>query len=147
MAADAKQALIDGLNTDLAGELGAVIQYTTYAAVANGVHRPTLVAFFQGEIADELGHAQFLANKIAALGGIPTTQPDQVKIGSTNRELLEFVLEAETRAIQNYTERVSQAEAVGDIGLKVQLEDQIRDETSHREETMRLLEQTSGQGI
>ena len=147
MSTDSKQALIDGLNKDLAGELGAVIQYTTYAAVANGVHRPTLVGFFQGEIPDELGHAQFLANKIAALGGTPTTQPDPVKVGATNRELLELVLEAESRAIENYTERVSQAEAVGDIGLKVQLEDQIRDETNHREETMRLLEQTSSQGL
>lgn len=147
MSTDATKALIDGLNKDLAGELGAVIQYTTYAAVANGVHRPTLVTFFQGEVTDELGHALFLANKIAALGGIPTTQPDPVKIGSTNRELLELVLEAETNAIRNYTKRVSQAEEVGDIGLKVQLEDQIRDETNHREETMRLLEHTSGQGI
>lgn len=147
MSTEAKQALIDGLNKDLAGELGAVIQYTTYAAVANGVHRPTLVGFFQGEVADELGHALYLANKIAALGGTPTTQPDPVKIGATNRELLELVLEAESQAIRNYTERVSQAEAVGDIGLKVQLEDQIRDESSHRDETMRLLEQTSGQGL
>lgn len=133
------QELIDGLNKDLAAELGAVIQYTTYAAVATGVHRPTLVAFFEGEIADEQGHAQFLANKIVALGGTPTTTPDKITIGKTNRELLEAVLEAETQAIKGYTERLDQAEAIGDIGLKVQLEDQIRDETEHREETLKLL--------
>lgn len=133
------QELIDGLNSDLAGELGAVIQYTTYSAVASGVERPQLVAFFQQEVADELGHARFLADKITALGGTPTTKPDPVEIGRSNRELLEGVLEAETRAIANYTERLAQAEKVGDIGLKVQLEDTIRDETSHREETMKLL--------
>lgn len=142
MSRDPKQELIDGLNKDLAGELGAVIQYTTYAAVANGIHRPTLQQFFNAEIPDELGHAQFLANKIAALGGTPTTKPDPVKIGKNNQELLELVLEAEDRAIAGYTERIDQAEAAGDIGLKVQLEDQIRDETGHREETMMLLEQT-----
>lgn len=143
--ADAKtKELIDGLNADLAAELGAVIQYTTYAAVATGVHRPTLVGFFEGEIPDELRHAQFLANKIAALGGTPTTTPEKVTIGSSNRELLEAVLEAETRAIKGYTERLDQAEAVGDIGLKVQLEDQIRDETEHREETLKLLRDTQG---
>jgi bacterioferritin len=142
MADDNTKRLIEGLNKDLAGELAAVIQYTTYAAVANGVHRPTLVNFFQAEIADELVHAQFLANKIATLGGTPTTQPNPVKIGSSNRDLLEEVLKAETEAISGYAERIKQAEEVGDIGLKVQLEDQIRDETNHREETLKLLEQT-----
>ena len=34
-----KQALIDGLNEDLAGELSAIIQYTTYAAKATGRNR------------------------------------------------------------------------------------------------------------
>lgn len=144
MADDKTKQLIEGLNKDLAGELAAVIQYTTYAAVANGVHRPTLVNFFQAEITDELMHAQFLANKIATLGGTPTTKPNPVKIGSTNRDLLEEVLKAETQAIRDYNERVKQAEAFGDTGLKVQLEDQIRDETNHREETLKLLEQTSG---
>jgi bacterioferritin len=143
MADDKTKKLIDGLNKDLAGELAAVIQYTTYAAVANGVHRPTLVNFFQAEIADELMHAQFLANKIASLGGTPTTKPNPVKIGGSNRELLEEVLKAETQAISDYGERITQVEEFGDIGLKVQLEDQIRDETNHREETMKLLEQTS----
>lgn len=137
---DPTKELIDGLNKDLAGELGAVIQYVTYAAAANGIHRPVLQEFFTGEIADELGHATFLANKIVALGGTPTTTPDKVKLGATNEELLQLVLEAEDRAIAGYKERIEQAEAIGDIGLKVQLEDQIRDETGHREETMMLLE-------
>lgn len=139
MMTDLKQQLIEGLNHDLAGELGAVIQYTTYAAVASGFERPQLVTFFQQEIADELLHAQFLADKIAALGGTPTTTPDSVTIPETNLELLEEVLAAETRAIAGYTERISQADAVADIGLKVQLEDIVRDETSHREETLKLL--------
>ena len=144
MASNAKiKTLIDGLNKDLAGELAAVIQYTPYAAVAKGVHRPTLVAFFEAEVPDELGHAKFLANKIAALGGTPTTKPNPVTIPDSNRGLLEEVLKAETQAIKDYTERVTQAEEAGETGLKGQLEDQILDETNHREETAKLLEQTS----
>lgn len=139
MADEKVQQLIDGLNRDLAGELAAVIQYTVYAAAAMGIERPVLAEFFQGEIADELGHARFLADKITALGGTPTTQPDPVEVPSTNRGMLEEVLAAETQAIKNYTERLEQAEAVGDLGLKVQLEDMISDETMHREETMKLL--------
>lgn len=139
MADEHVKRLIDGLNADLAGELGAVIQYTTYSAVANGVARPQLVEFFQSEITDELGHAQFLANKITSLGGTPTTKPDPVEVGGTNEDLLEEVLEAETRAIANYTERLKQADEVGDVGLRVRLEDIISDETEHREETLKLL--------
>ncbi|MFZ1753354.1 MAG: ferritin-like domain-containing protein, partial [Caldilineaceae bacterium] len=70
-----KQMLIDNLNEDLAGELGAIIQYLTYAAKATGPYRPQLSQFFLTEVADEQLHAQFLANKIVALGGEPTTTP------------------------------------------------------------------------
>ena len=70
-----KQTLIDHFNKDLAGELGAIIQYLTYAAKATGPFRPQLTAFFLEEVADEQLHAQFLANKIVALGGEPVTLP------------------------------------------------------------------------
>jgi bacterioferritin len=139
--AKAVEALVEGLNRDLAGELGAVVQYLIYAAKASGPMRLQLAAFFSGEIADEQGHAAFLANKIVALGGEPTTQPRPVPPARTNREMLEAVLAAERQAIADYTERLSQAEQVGDVGLKVQLENQIADETGHAEETQRLLEE------
>ena len=90
-----KNTLIDQLNEDLAGELGAIIQYVTYAAKCTGPYRPQLAQFFLAEITDEQGHAQFLANKIVALGGEPTTEPRPVPEASTNREMLEAVLAAE----------------------------------------------------
>jgi len=64
--------LIQGLNDDLAGEYNAIISYMQYSAKVTGPYRPQLVEFFQGEIPDEQGHAQFLADKIATLGGEPT---------------------------------------------------------------------------
>ena len=134
-----KKELVDALNEDLAGELGAIIQYLTYAAKATGPYRPQLAAFFLAEVADEQLHAQFLANKIVALGGEPTTVPHPVPAAATNREMLEAVLTAEKRAAANYTERAEQADAFGDKGLAVQLEDMVRDESGHAEETERIL--------
>lgn len=131
--------LIDNLNKDLADELGAVIQYTTYAAKVTGPYRPQLTAFFLAEVPDEQLHAQFLANKIVALGGEPTTKASAVKPAYTNREMLEAVLEAETRAVAGYTQRAQEAGEFGDLGLKVQLENMVFDETGHREETQRIL--------
>ena len=134
-----KKTLIDHLNEDLAAELSAVIQYTTYAAKVTGPYRPQLEQFFLAEVPDEQMHAQFLANKIVALGGEPTTTPTPVAAAKTNREMLQAVLEAETRAAAGYIVRANEADAFGDIGLKVQLEDMVRDETGHREETERIL--------
>ena len=135
-----KQELIDHLNEDLANELSAIIQYITYAAKANGPYRPQLADFFLAEVTDEQGHAQYLANKIVALGGEPTTVPNPVPHAANNREMLEAVLEAENKAIRGYIERAKEAEAYGDKGLMVQLEDMVRDETGHSEETERMLQ-------
>ncbi|RIK19522.1 MAG: bacterioferritin, partial [Chloroflexi bacterium] len=87
-----KKTMIDLLNQDLAGELGAIIQYLTYAAKASGPFRPQLVQFFMAEVPDEQLHAQFLANKIVALGGEPVTAPRPVPPAATNRAMLEAVL-------------------------------------------------------
>jgi bacterioferritin len=134
-----KQEMIKLLNEDLAGELGAVIQYITYAAKTTGPYRPELSQFFLGEVPDEQGHAQFLANKIVALGGEPTTQAREVPSAKDNKSMVEAVREAEKRAVSDYTKRAKQAEEFGDKGLVVALEDIVRDETGHLEETERLL--------
>lgn len=134
-----KEELIRGLNQDLAGEYGAIVQYLTYAAKATGPFRPQLVGFYESEIADEQGHAQFLANKIVALGGEPTTTPREQPSPGSNKEMLKAVLEAERQAVEDYKLRARQAEEFGDKGLVVELEDMIRDESGHAEETERIL--------
>jgi bacterioferritin len=53
--------------------------------------------------------------------------------------MLEAVLAAERQATQDHTQRAREAEAGGDKGLAVQLEDMVRDESGHSEETERIL--------
>jgi bacterioferritin len=53
--------------------------------------------------------------------------------------MLQAVLTAERRATKDYTQRAREAEALGDKGLAVQLEDMVRDESGHAEETERIL--------
>ena len=136
-----KSSLIDALNSDLANEYQAIIMYTTYSAQVKGPYRLELVSFFQGEIPDEQGHAQFLADKIIALGGVPTTTPTPVPSVETPKEMLERVLEAERAAIDGYAKRSEQAREAGEIGLAIQLEDMVVDETTHYEETKKLLDE------
>jgi bacterioferritin len=136
---DRQEALIEGLNHDLAGEYRAILMYIHYSAKLTGPYRRELRAFFQAEITDEQVHAQFLADKIAALGGEPTTQPGPVPYADQPREMLEHALAAEAQAIEDYNARIREAEAFGDFGLKVALENQLADETHHKEEIERII--------
>jgi bacterioferritin len=134
-----RKALIHALNEDLAGEYQAILMYTTYAASVTGPHRPMLKQFFAGEVPEELAHAQFLADKIASLGGAPTTVPRPVPATTDPRQMLENVLAAEKRAIADYKKRAEQATKLGDKGLATHLETIVEDETAHYEETEKIL--------
>lgn len=128
-----KQALITALNEDLSYELQAILAYTRWSAEVTGPHRDTLRAMFQREIPDELGHAQFLTDKIVVFGGTPNMQPAPVPDAATNRDKLQSVLKMEEQAIKNYSLRAQQADELGEVALKVRLEEMVNDETEHYE--------------
>lgn len=134
-----KATLLEGLNQDLAHEYQAIIMYNTYAAAVTGVHRNELSKFFHAEVVDELQHAKFLADKITALGGRPTTRAAEVEYFENPRQMVEAVAKAEAETIERYVTRMKQAEAFGDYGLANQLHDMIADETGHKEEAEKLL--------
>lgn len=134
-----RKELIRRLNEDLAGEFQAVLMYTTYAASVTGPHRPMLKQFFVAEVPEELAHAQFLADKIASLGGTPTTEPRPVPVATDARKMLQNVLAAEKKAIADYKKRAEQAAEFGDKGLATHLETIVEDETGHYEETEKIL--------
>ena len=134
-----KKKLIEGLNQDLANELGAVILYLYQATTANGWDGEELREFLEPEITGELQHAIFLAQKISALGGKPTTIPIQHKSPKDVKGIMKYDLKLEREAIESYRERCMQAEEAGEIGLKVKLEELIVDETGHAEQIERIL--------
>jgi bacterioferritin len=134
-----KQALIDALNQDLAHELQAIIMYLQYSAKVRGPWRTELKAFLQNEIPDEQLHAQYLADRIAAMGGNPTTVPAPVRNADSAEDILKAVLAAEQDAIRRYTERVAQADQLGEVALRVQLENFIADEQNHAQEVQQIL--------
>lgn len=134
------QKLINGLNDDLSHEYGAVVQYTYSAAVVTGLFRSALKPFFESEISDEQGHALYLSEKIKSLGGTPTTKVAEVPQPTEVKGLLEAALQSEKDTIKRYEERIDQAKELNLIELVVKLEDVLSDETHHKEEIERLLE-------
>jgi len=136
----ARNELIKGLNDDLAHEYQAIISYLLFSRLVSGPLRPELSDFLADEISDELEHAKFLAHKVVALGGTPVTEPAVVRISRDNREMLEIALQAEKDTIARYTQRLKQADAAGEVGLRVDLENIVAEETKHREDLERILE-------
>ena len=112
-----KATLIKHLNEDLSNEFSAIIQYTVYAARVTGPFRLELAKFFMGEVSDEQRHAQYLADKIVALGGVPISTAAQVPEALDAKSMLEEVMKAETRAIESYKKRSEEAAKLGFTAL------------------------------
>jgi bacterioferritin len=90
--------LIELLNGDLSREYQAIITYIQYAASVTGPYRQELKQFFLAEVPDETLHAQYLADKIAALGGVPSVTPEAVPQETNVKKMLENIVEAERTA-------------------------------------------------
>ena len=131
--------LIARLNDDLAHEYAAVIQYHTYAGLAQGPHRPALRQLFARHAAVALAHASLLADKIAALGGLPTVGVAPVEHETEPEAMLRRLSRARSTAAERYAARRRLAGELGEYGLAVDLDALVADETRHRDELTQLL--------
>ena len=133
-----RRELIDGLNEDLNFELEAVLRYLYHASSATGLLGHELREELSSDIQGELAHAIFLADKITALGGQVEISPSMPKPARTAKQMMQIDIESERRVIANYVARIAQAEAFGDKGLVIRLEDMLAEETDHAESLERL---------
>ena len=140
-----KQTLIRGLNEDLAAEWGTIIRYSYQSSLAGGLRGAELREIFDREIPDELGHARFLTDVIADLGGEPTTKPRPFETPNDFKSMLELDLKMELQDVRNYTEHSRMAEELGETELKVKLENMAADESRHARDLRRILKGFDGQ--
>jgi bacterioferritin len=136
---DSKKRLLEGLKEDLRGEFQAIIMYRLYASMVQGPYRQELRTFFANEIPEELAHAQLLADKIAALGGIPDGTSAPVTVVSDAKAMIEAALQAELDTIKRYVKRRGEADAAGEPGLAAEFDTIIADESNHRDELRQML--------
>lgn len=134
-----KEDLIRALNEDLAAEWGTIIRYTLQAGQLNGPTGMVLSEFYESEIEDELGHASFLTEVITDMGGEPTVTPQNFARHEKIRDILELDLEWEEKAMTDYRIHSEMAEQLGEVELKVRLEEMAADEAEHAREIRRLL--------
>jgi bacterioferritin len=134
-----KEKLIEGLNNDLAAELGTVIRYTYQAGKSFGFLGVELREMFAEETQDELGHAAFLTDVIVDLGGEPTTTPKAFDKPESVKEMLELDLELELQDVDEYMRHAALADELGEVELKLKLEEMAADEAGHAREIRRIL--------
>jgi bacterioferritin len=131
--------LIQGLNQDLAAELGTVIRYTYQAAKCYGLLAAELRELLAKEAQDELGHAAFLMDVIADLGGEPTTTPKPFDKPADLKGMLELDVKMEAEDVANYLAHAKLAEQLELPELKMKLEEMAADEAGHGRELRRLV--------
>jgi bacterioferritin len=133
------ETLIQGLNEDLAAELGTVIRYTYQAAKCYGLQAAELRELLAREAKDELGHAAYLMDVIQDLGGEPTTTPKPFEKPTDLKGMLELNVKMEAEDVANYLAHGALAEQLRHPDLRMKLEEMAADEAGHGRELRRLL--------
>ncbi|QDV20539.1 Ferritin-like domain protein [Gimesia panareensis] len=135
----ASEKLIKGLNFALNREVSTFLRYMLQGASIKGAEWEAARQMYLSEVTDEVGHAQYLANKIVMLGGTPELKPDLTPPPTDVRTMLENDIAEEQIDVKGYMELAGLAEKEGLVDLKMKMEDQAADEAGHAEAMQRLL--------
>jgi bacterioferritin len=123
--------MIQLLNEDLAGEYQAIIAYTVYSQVLEGVAYTDIERELEVHTGEELQHAIKISKQIDYLGGMPGVMPKPVKTSNDPIVMLRADLENERETVGRYRERIQQAEAMGEFSLSETLRGIVVQEQAH----------------
>jgi bacterioferritin len=134
-----KEELLDRLNADLAWEYAAMIQYVQHASMITGAEYESIIAELLVHANEEMQHAISLSDQIDFLGGVPAVDVQTIETSGESKRMLEQDLAGELGAIVRYKERIAQAEALREYGLRRVLEDILIMEEEHARDLMTVL--------
>jgi bacterioferritin len=136
------QSIISHLNEILKHEWTGVAQYSQASFICEGIWREVYAEKFLDDAKESFGHAQKIGDKIVALGGVPVATRNEIKQSRNLREVLQFSLEFESKAVEMYNQALEMAE--GNRPLVIFLEDILIDEQEGVEEYTKLLRDSEG---
>ncbi len=139
---DAMKKLLAELNKDLEWEYSAAVQYVQHAATMGGAAYDSIKKELLIHAQQEMQHAVMLSEQIDFLGGVPTIDVEKREISANSVEMLRQDLRGEENAITRYKERIGQAEALKEYGLRRVLEDILIQEEEHKRDIADALEKT-----
>jgi bacterioferritin len=135
-----KKKLLEELNKDLEWEYAAAIQYVQHAAVLTGAQYESIQKELIVHSQEEMQHALSLSEQIDFLGGTPTIDVETRAVAKDSLKMLKQDLAGEELAITRYKERIQQAEALKEYGLRRILEDILIQEEEHKRDLMAVVE-------
>lgn len=137
----ASKQLLDMLNTGIAREIQVSIQYMWQHVLWSGVKAFAVQGELKSIAVAEMKHAEAIAERLAYLGGTPTTKPDPIFVGTSLKEMLHQDKNDEEGAITLYKQIIEAARKEGDITTARLFEDILEDEEEHHDTFTSLLEE------
>ena len=127
-----REQLLEGLQQDLAREYKAIIQYVIFSQKLDTARFQNIAGELEKHAHEELDHALAIARQIDYYGGYPTHTPAAVEVSEDNESMLWADLRAEDDTINNYRQRIRQAEELGEFALAEVLQELIKQEQDHQ---------------
>ena len=136
----ASEKLMDLLNKAIAREIQVSVQYMWQHVLAKGVESAAVEDVFRKIAITEMKHAEEVAERLAYLGGTPTTKPTPIFVGGSLKEMLQTDVKAEEEAMALYKQTIKVADKEGDITTRRLFEDILAEEEEHHDTFTKLLE-------
>jgi bacterioferritin len=136
----ASAQLLEQLNLAIARELQVSIQYLWQHVLWSGVEGMAVKGELKSIGINEMKHAEAIAERLAYLGGTPTTKPEPIFVGETLKEMIERDAADEEGALVLYRQIVARARDEGDVVTENLFRGILADEESHHDTFTSLLE-------
>jgi bacterioferritin len=137
----ASKEMLDMLNKAIARELQVAVQYMWQHVMWTGVKAFAIKDELKSIAITEMKHAEEIAERLAYLGGTPTTKPEPIFIGENLKEMIKRDQADEEGAIKLYKEIIEIAKKQGDDVTRRTLEEILADEEGHHDTFTGLLEE------
>ena len=136
----ASKKLMDLLNAGIAREMQVSVQYMWQHVLRSGVKAFAVKDELKSIAVAEMKHAEAIAERLAYLGGVPTTKPEPIFVGKDLPEMLQQNKKDEESAITLYKQIINLAQEEKDITTARLFEDILEDEEEHHDTFTSLLE-------
>lgn len=137
----ASKELLDMLNRGIARELQVSVQYMWQHVLWRGVKGFAVKDELRSIAIAEMKHAEAIAERLAYLGGIPTTKPEPIFVGKKLKEMIERDAKDEEGAVSLYKATIALAEKEGDITTAEIFRNILEAEEEHHDTFTSLLEE------
>jgi bacterioferritin len=136
----ASKKLLDMLNDAIAGELQVSLQYMWQHVEWKGTKHFAVKDEFEKIGVEEMKHAEAIAERLFYLGGMPTTKPEPITVGTSLKEMVTADKKAEEKTIKMYKEIIALAAKEGDLTTAHLFTEILEDEEQHHDTFQSLLE-------